>query len=63
MVANRLPLVASKVIRSSQTAFKSGKYITEEVVILHETTHELQKKKMSGVILKLDFEKTYDNVS
>jgi hypothetical protein len=29
----------------------------EGVVMLHETIHEIHQKKMSGVILKLDFEK------
>jgi hypothetical protein len=30
--------------------------------MLHETMHELRKKKHRGVILKLDFEKAYDKV-
>ena len=34
----------------------------EGVVILHETIHELQTKKLNGVIIKIDFEKTYDKV-
>jgi hypothetical protein len=33
------------------------------VVMLHETIHELHRKKMNGVILKLDFEKAYDKVN
>jgi hypothetical protein len=33
------------------------------VVILHETLHELRRKKMKGIIMKLDFEKAYDRVS
>jgi len=40
-----------------------GRYILEGVVILHEAIHELHKKKMNGVILKLDFEKAYDKVN
>jgi hypothetical protein len=32
------------------------------VVILPETIHELHRKKLDGVILKLDFEKAYDKV-
>ena len=32
----------------------------EGVVILHETIHELHTKKLNGVVLKIDFEKTYD---
>jgi hypothetical protein len=35
----------------------------EGTVILHETLHELHRKKLNGVILKLDFEKTYDKVN
>jgi hypothetical protein len=37
-------------------------YILEGVIILHEILHELRVKRMQGVILKLDFEKTYDKV-
>jgi hypothetical protein len=35
----------------------------EGVVVLHETIHEIHRKKMSGVILKIDFEKAYDKVN
>ena len=59
---NRLMQVADKIIRPTQSAFMPGRYILEGVVILHETLHELHKKKMNGVILKLDFEKAYDKI-
>jgi len=41
----------------------SGRNILEGVVILHETLHEIKKKKLNGVVLKLDFEKAYDKVN
>jgi hypothetical protein len=63
VLTNRINLVAQKVIRSSQTAFLPGKYIMEGVVVLHETIHELHKRKKDGVILKLDFEKSYDKIN
>ena len=63
VLANRLVTVADKVVRQSQTAFMTGRNILEGVVILHETIHELHRKKMSGVVLKLDFEKAYDKVN
>jgi hypothetical protein len=63
VLANRLTAVADKVVRKSQTVFMSGRNILEGVVILHETIHELHKKKKNGVILKLDFEKAYDKVN
>jgi hypothetical protein len=34
----------------------------EGVVILHETIHELHRKKSNGVIFKIDFKKAYDKV-
>ena len=39
-----------------------GRNILGRVVILHETVHELHRKNLSGVIIKIDFEKAYDKV-
>ena len=36
--------------------------ILEGVVVLHETLHEIQTKKLDGVVFKVDFEKVYDKV-
>jgi hypothetical protein len=38
------------------------RHILEGVVVIHETIHELHRKKLDGVLLKLDFEKAYDKV-
>jgi hypothetical protein len=62
VATNRIALIADKIVRPTQTAFMPGRHILEGVVILHETIHELQRKKMDGVLLKLDFEKAYDKV-
>ena len=51
------------IIRPSQTTFLPGRFILEGVVTLHETIHELKRKKQSGILLKLDFEKAYDKVN
>jgi hypothetical protein len=59
---NRILKVADKLIGPSQTTFIPGRYIMEGVVILHETIHELHKKRQDGVILKLDFKKAYDKL-
>jgi hypothetical protein len=40
-----------------------GRHILEGVVVLHETIHEFQRKKMDGVLFKIDFEKAYNKVS
>jgi hypothetical protein len=39
-----------------------GRIIMEGVVIFHETIHELHRRKRSGVIVKIDFDKAYDKV-
>jgi hypothetical protein len=45
--------VAQKVISPFQTAFIHGRNIMEGVIALHETLHEMHRKKQSGVIMKL----------
>jgi hypothetical protein len=50
-------------IRPSQSALLPGRNILEGVVVVHETLHELLRKKQKGLILKLDFKKTYDKVN
>ncbi|WVZ91915.1 hypothetical protein U9M48_038026 [Paspalum notatum var. saurae] len=62
VATNRIITVVHKIIRPSQTAFLPGKNIMEGAVVLHETLHELHRKKLNGVIFKIDFEKTYDKV-
>jgi hypothetical protein len=63
VAVNRLTGIADKVISLSQTAFMPGRNIMEGVIMLHETIHELHRKKMNGIILKLNFEKAYDKVN
>jgi hypothetical protein len=58
----RLTPYAEKFISKTQTAFVPGRFILDGVVILHEVLHEIRMQKSQGVILKLDFEKVYDNV-
>jgi hypothetical protein len=43
-------------------AFMQGRNIFNGVVILHETVHELHRKKLNVIIFKIDFEKAYDKV-
>jgi hypothetical protein len=59
---NRISEVANTVVKPTQRAFMPGRHILEGVVVLHETIHELHKKRIDEVLLKLDFEKAYDKV-
>jgi hypothetical protein len=60
---NRVTSIASRVVRPTQTAFIPGRNILEGVVVLHETIHEMHRKKLDGVLFKIDFEKAYDKVN
>jgi hypothetical protein len=52
-----------QIVSPSQTAFIPGRNIMEGVLVLHEMIHEIYRKKMNRVILKIDFEKVYDKVN
>jgi hypothetical protein len=62
VATNRVTQIAQKVISPSQTAFLPGRNIMEGVIILHETIHEMHRKKHNNLILKIDFEKAYDKI-
>jgi hypothetical protein len=59
---NPATVIAHKVVRSTQYAFIPGRNILEGVVVPHETIHELHRKKMDGVLFKIDSEKACDKV-
>ena len=60
---NRVTSIASRLICPSETTFIPGRNILEGVVVLHETIHEMHRKKLYGVLFKIDFEKAYDKVN
>jgi hypothetical protein len=39
-----------------------GRNIMNGVLALHEVMHETKKNRITGVVLKFDFEKAYDKV-
>jgi hypothetical protein len=59
VATNRISQIAQKVINPSETAFLPGQNIMEGVIVLHE----MHRKKRDGLILKIDFEKTYDKIN
>jgi hypothetical protein len=63
VATNRISQVAQKVISPSQSTFIPRRNIMEGIIVLHETIHEMHRKKYSGVILKIDFEKAYDKLN
>jgi hypothetical protein len=59
----RFEKVCQRLIAKEQSAFISGRFILDSVVIAHDIVHSIHKSKESGMLIKLDYEKAYDRVN
>lgn len=62
VLANRLRKVMPSTIFKVQGAFLAGRQILDQVLIANEAIEDVRQRKKEGVVLQLDFEKTYDHV-
>jgi len=62
VLANRLKGVLSGTISSSQSAFIEGRQILDAVLVANEVVDDYKRRRLEGVLFKVDFEKTYDYV-
>jgi hypothetical protein len=60
---NRVSSVAESFAHPTQTTFMLGRHILEGIVILHETIHDIYRKKIDGVLFKIDFRNVYDKAN
>jgi Reverse transcriptase (RNA-dependent DNA polymerase) len=63
ILTNRLAVVVPTIVDKAQAAFIQGRFILNNVLVAHEIIHFTITNKQKGIILKVDFEKTYDRVS
>ena len=65
VLVNRLKKILSNLVFESQSAFLSGRLISDNVLVAFETLHYLKRKtqgKLGFMALKLDMSKAYDLV-
>lgn len=65
VLANHLKVVLPDLISKNQSAFVSGRFITDDVLIAYEISHFLRNKQsgQEGVVaVKADMGKAYDKV-
>jgi Reverse transcriptase (RNA-dependent DNA polymerase) len=63
VLTNILSGIVNDKVDEAQTAFIQDKFILDNVLAAHEIIHYAKLYKQKGIILKVDFEKTYDRVS
>ncbi|MFS7889004.1 putative RNA-directed DNA polymerase [Helianthus anomalus] len=63
ILANRLKKVLGKLISDSQSAFLADRYILDGPLVVNEVLEWLKRRKKKAFLLKIDFEKAYDNVN
>jgi hypothetical protein len=57
------PFYSFPLICMSRSTFVKGSFILESVVSAHEIIHDTVNRKEKGLMIKLDYEKTYDRVN
>lgn len=65
VLANRLKQILPEVISPTQSAFVSGRMISDNILLVYEMTHYMRNKKKGKkgfVAVKLDISKAYDRV-
>jgi len=62
VLAQRLAGVMNSIISKSQSAFVKGRNLVDGVLVINEVVDWAKKSNQEVLILKVDFEKTYDSV-
>ena len=62
-VANRIKSQLDKVVSREQTGFIKGRYIGENTRLIYDVMHQCDIRKISGLLMLIDFEKAFDSIS
>ena len=61
-LSKRILKVIDKLISSDQTGYLKERYIGENIRTVHDVITYLHERKLSGMLLLIDFEKAFDTV-
>lgn len=62
MLASRLKRAIGKIVSSCEIVFILGRQILDGIVVVNEIINLEKREKKDCLVLKVDFEKVYDNV-
>lgn len=63
VLTERMKLVINKLVSENQNAFLKGRQIADASLLANECIDYYWKRKLPGVVFKLDLEKAYDHVN
>lgn len=63
ILTNRLAPLMNYSVDPAQTAFIQDRYILDNVLVANKIIHSVKSTNQQGIVLKVDFEKSYDKVS
>ena len=62
-IANRLKTVLDSIISKTQCGFIKNRYIGESTRLIYDIMDHTERKKLTGLLMLIDFEKAFDSVS
>ena len=63
VIENELKPLLPSLIILEQSGFVVGRQIMDGIILVKETIHSLKVTKKSGMLIKMDIAKSYDNLS
>jgi hypothetical protein len=63
ILGNRLRRVISSLISEEQSTFVHNRQILDGALIANDVVYDVIRRKKSGFIFKVDYEKAYDSVN
>ena len=63
ILGTRLQTVLPYIIDEDQTGYISGRYIGQNIRIIEDILYFVEKEKLPGIIMTIDFEKAFDSIN